>query len=158
LVEKCVSVGADAVILDLEDSVAETEKVATRSLVVAALGKPRPCKGYVRVNGLATQWCYGDVVSAVAKGVDGIVLPKVESAQDLATVNWLVRSLERDAGLPPGRIDILPIIETAAGFANLSAIARAGARGGTTHLTFGAADLTHDLSMEWTDHETELES
>ena len=85
-VEKCLTVGADAVILDLEDAVATAEKVATRAVVVQALAAPRRCRGYVRVNSLVTQWSHGDFVAVVAKGVDGIVLPKVESAADLQTV------------------------------------------------------------------------
>ena len=75
-VEKALSLQVDAVILDLEDAVANTEKAATRELVVAALSAPRRCLGYVRVNALGTEWAYGDLVAVVRSGVDGIVLPK----------------------------------------------------------------------------------
>ena len=89
-VEKCLTLGADAVILDLEDAVAEAEKVATRAVVVQALSRPRRSLGYVRVNALGTPWALGDFLAVVAAGVDGIVLPKVESASDLRTGEWLV--------------------------------------------------------------------
>jgi citrate lyase subunit beta / citryl-CoA lyase len=163
-VEKAFTVGADAVILDLEDAVAIGEKVATRKTVIEALSRPRSCKGYVRVNAIGTQWCLGDVLEIVRPGVDGIVLPKVESAADLRTIDWLVTNLERERGLTPGGIDLMPIIETAAGFSRLDRIF--GARslkdyGGpwrVKRMTFGAADFTHDVSMTWTPGEEELSS
>src|SRR5471032_1569458 len=106
-VEKALALDADAVILDLEDAVAVAEKVATRKTVVEALSKPRTCKGYVRVNAIGTQWCLGDVTEVVRPGIDGIVLPKVESAADLRTIDWLITNLERERGLPHGGIDLL---------------------------------------------------
>lgn len=161
-VEKALTLGADAVILDLEDAVAQSEKAATRKTVVEALARPRSCKGYVRVNGIGTQWCLGDLLAVVQPGVDGIVLPKVESAADLRTVDWLITNLERERGLPPGGIDLLPIIETAAGFSRLDRIL--GARSlqdypgpwRVKRLTFGAADFTADVGMTWTPGEEEL--
>ncbi|MCB1549264.1 MAG: hypothetical protein KDJ41_15735, partial [Hyphomicrobiaceae bacterium] len=84
--EKALSLDADAVILDLEDACAISEKVATRPVVVAALQKPRRGLGYVRVNAPSTEYCYGDVVAMVQAGVDGIVLPKVETAGELQTI------------------------------------------------------------------------
>ena len=161
-VEKALSLGADAVILDLEDAVAVAEKVATRKAVVEALSRPRSSKGYIRVNAIGTQWCLGDVMEVVRAGVDGIVLPKVESAADLRTIDWLITNLERERGLPPGGIDLMPIIETAAGFSRLDRIF--GARslkdyGGpwrVKRMTFGAADFTNDAGMTWTAGEEEL--
>lgn len=153
-VEKCLTLGADAVILDLEDAVAEAEKVATRAVVVQALSRPRRSLGYVRVNALGTPWALGDFLAVVAAGVDGIVLPKVESASDLRTGEWLVDSLERDRGLPRDSIDLIPIIETAAGFANMASIAAAARR--TRRLAFGAGDFTLDIGLSWSADETEL--
>ena len=153
-VEKCLTVGADAVILDLEDAVANAEKEATRAIVVAALARPRRCQGYVRVNSLGTPWAHGDFLAVVAPGVDGIVLPKVESASDLQTGEWLVQALERERGLPQGRIDLVPIIETAAGFSNIASIARAARR--TRRLAFGAGDFTLDIGLTWSADEVEL--
>ena len=163
-VEKALTLGADAVILDLEDAVAVAQKEATRKVVVEALSRPRDCKGYIRVNAIGTQWCLGDVLEVVRPGVDGIVLPKVESAADLRTIDWLITNLERERGLPPGGIDLMPIIETAAGFSRLDRIF--GARslkdyGGpwrVKRMTFGAADFTGDVGMTWTAGEEELHS
>jgi citrate lyase subunit beta / citryl-CoA lyase len=153
-VEKALTLGADAVILDLEDAVANAEKAATRAIVIEALGRPRRCQGYVRVNSLGTQWSHGDFFAVVAPGVDGIILPKVESASDLQTGEWLLGALERERGLVEGSIDLIPIIETAAGFSNLKDIARAARR--TKRLSFGAGDFTLDVGLTWTRDEGEL--
>jgi citrate lyase subunit beta/citryl-CoA lyase len=112
-VANALSLNADAVILDLEDAVATAEKRAARGAVVAALAVPRQPLLYVRVNAADTEFCYGDLVAIVRPGLDGIVLPKVESATALATIDWLLAQLEREQGLAPRAIDLIPIIETA---------------------------------------------
>ncbi len=154
-VAKVFECGADNVILDLEDAVAKAEKVATRALVVEALQRPRRCGGYVRVNGFATEFCYGDAVAVIGPGLDGIVLPMVEGREQIMAFDWLVGSLERERGLAPGGIDIVPIIETGKGLANARAIAAAGTR--VKRMAFGAGDYTLDMNMEWTRGESELE-
>lgn len=163
-VEKALSLGADAVILDLEDAVAVGEKASTRTAVVKALDGPRTCKAYIRINAIGTEWCLGDLMEVVRPGLDGIVLPKVESAADLRTIDWLVTNLERERGLPPGGIDLMPIIETAAGFSRLDRIFGARSlkdyRGPwrVRRMAFGAADFTNDVGMAWTPGEDELTS
>lgn len=153
-VEKVFDCGADAVILDLEDAVAKSEKVATRSVIVEAMQRPRSNLGYVRVNGHHTEFCYGDLVAVVGPGVDGIVLPMAESAAQLQAVDWLIENLERERGLEPGRIDLIPIIETGKGVAALDEIAGSGTR--VRRMAFGAADFALDMGFEWTAEEAEL--
>ncbi len=153
-VEKVFDTGTDVVILDLEDAVAISEKVATRSVVVEALQRPRKCRGYVRVNALDTEFTFGDVEAVVAQGIDGIVLPKVERPADLQMVDWMMTSLERQRGLPEGGIDLMPIIETGKGVANVREICGAGGR--LKRVAFGAGDYTRDMAIEWTMHEGEL--
>ena len=153
-VEKALCLKADAVILDLEDAVAIAEKVATRAVVVDALQSERSGLGYVRVNAYDTDFCFGDLLVVVAKGVDGIVLPKVETSSQLRSVDWVVSQLEREKRLPAGGIDIIPIIETGKGVANVHDIASAGTR--VKRLSFGAGDYTKDMAMRWTRHEGEL--
>lgn len=154
-VAKVFGCGADHVILDLEDAVARAEKVATRALVVEALQQPRTCGAYVRVNAYHTEFCYGDAVAVVGRGLDGIILPMVESREQIMGFDWLVAALERERGLPPGGIDIVPIIETGKGIAQARAIAAAGTR--VKRMAFGAGDYTLDMNMEWTQAESELE-
>lgn len=153
-VEKALSLDADAVILDLEDAVAVAEKAATRGLVAAALERPRRGLLYVRVNALDTSFCYGDLVAIVQPGLDGIILPKVETAAGLATIDWLLAQLEQDRGLPQNSIDLIPIIETARGVQQINAILAAGTR--VRRVAFGAGDFTLDVAMTWSRNETEL--
>lgn len=153
-VEKALSLEADAVILDLEDACPVAEKVATREVVVAACQQSRTGLAYIRVNATTTEWGYADLVAVVRKGVDGIMLPKVETADELRAADWVIANLEKERGLTPGAIDLLPIIETAKGITNLRAIATAGTR--TRRISFGAGDFTLDVAMAWTRNEAEL--
>lgn len=152
--EKALGMAVDAVILDLEDAVANSEKPAARQAVLTAATRPRHGRLYVRVNSMHTEWGYADIVAMVAPGIDGIVLPKLESADEIKAVDWLVGALERQSGLPPGRIDLMPIVETAAGFMRIDAIACAGTR--VKRLAFGAGDFTLDLDITWSRDELEL--
>jgi citrate lyase subunit beta/citryl-CoA lyase len=153
-VEKALSLDADAVILDLEDAVATAEKRATRDAVIAALTRPRRALLYVRVNAVDTEFCYGDFAAIVRPGLDGVILPKVESAAGLATADWLLAQLEREQGLMPRAIDLVPIIETARGLNQIDAILAAGAR--VKRVAFGAGDFTLDVNMAWSRGEAEL--
>jgi citrate lyase subunit beta / citryl-CoA lyase len=153
-VEKALTLDADAVILDLEDAVAIAEKPATRGAVVAAYTQPRIGLLYVRVNAADTEFCHGDFNAIVRAGLDGIILPKVESAATLQTIDWLLTNLERERGLTVGGIDLVPIIETARGLRDIDAILGAGTR--VKHCAFGAGDFTLDVNMIWSLAESEL--
>lgn len=153
-VEKALSLPADGVILDLEDAVAVSEKPATRAQVVQALAAPRHGKLFIRVNGLTTDWCHGDLTTVIRAGLDGIIQPKVEHPHDLYIADWMITNLEREHGLPTGSIDLIPIIETALGISNLASICRSGTR--TRRIAFGAGDFTLDMGMAWTRSEAEL--
>ena len=161
-VEKALTLEADAVILDLEDSVAASDKVASRKQVVEALGKSRRCLAYVRVNAPSTPYCYGDLVETVQKGLDGIVVPKIESAADLHAIDWLVAALERERGIPEGSLDVMPQIETAAGMQRVDRVLQARslrsykAPWRVKRICFGAADYGHELGLSPTLDEPEL--
>ncbi len=154
-VGKALTLDADVVVLDLEDAVAVAEKLATREKVVAAFQAPRRVLGYIRINAFDTPFCFDDLQAVVRPGVDGIVLPKVESAAQLVAVDWMIASLERARGLAAGGIDLMPIIETGRGVAVLRDLAGACAR--VRRLSFGAGDYTLDMGMRWTFEERELD-
>lgn len=162
-IEKAFTLGADAVILDLEDSVPAADKVATRAPVSQALANPRNCRGYVRVNAMGTPYCYGDLVATVGKGVDGVVLPKVESAADLHSIDWLLANLERDKGLQVGALDLIPIVETATGLSRIERTLQArtlkpySGVWRVRRVAFGAADFSQDLDLSPDYDEPELE-
>jgi citrate lyase subunit beta/citryl-CoA lyase len=161
-VEKALTLDADAVILDLEDSVGASDKAATRAPVAQALGRPRRGRAYVRVNAPASAFCYRDLVETVRAGLDGIVVPKIESAADLHAVDWLLASLEREQGMAEGSVDLMPIIETASGVQRIDRILQARSlrpyRGAwrVKRVAFGAADYANDLGLSPTLDESEL--
>lgn len=153
--EKVFLVGADVAVLDLEDAVAVAEKEAARGSVLGALRQRRDCKAYVRVNAFDTRWCYGDLDTVVIKGLDGIVVPKAESAQQLQAIATRISELEQKRGLTVGAIDLMAIIESARGVLRAEEIAAATPR--LSRLAFGGADYTNDLNLEWTPEERELD-
>jgi len=152
-VEKAFTVGADAVILDLEDAVAIAEKAAARKAVAAALAQPRRCRGYARVNAPSTPYCYADLVAVIGQGADGVVLPKVESAADLHAIDWLIANLERQHGVEVGSTDLIPIIETAVGMQRIDRVVQARGlrpyegRWRVRRLAFGAADYAAEVGI-----------
>jgi len=152
--EKAFTLGADAVILDLEDACAVSEKIPSRSKVVEAMQLPRTCLGYVRVNPMSTIYAFGDLQETIQPGLDGVVLPKVETAAEAQTADWLITQLERERGMALGSIDLMPIIETALGLANLASILATTTR--IKRVAFGAGDFTLDLGLRWSRSEAEL--
>jgi citrate lyase subunit beta / citryl-CoA lyase len=147
--EKAFQVGADGVILDLEDAVPAAEKVQTRPAVRESV-LARPADGgwlFVRINGLDTDLALADLETVVVAGLDGVMLPKTESATDVRIVDWLLAQFEREAGLDVGRIEIYPILETATGLLAAREIGAASTR--VKRLGFGVADFTLDTGMEW---------
>lgn len=137
---KGLGTGADALILDLEDAVAESAKPAARGLVAEALKGPRPSQLWVRINPLSTAHAEADLDAVVAAGPDGIVIPKPDSAADLAALDALLTPREAKAGLPPGRIRVMPVAtETPASVFGLGSYSAATLR--LAALTWGAEDL-----------------
>jgi citrate lyase subunit beta / citryl-CoA lyase len=161
-VEKALTLDADAVILDLEDSVAPSDKASSRRHVVEAIGRPRRGLLYVRVNAPSTPYCYRDLAETVQKGLDGVVVPKIESAADLHAIDWLMAALERERGIAEGSLDLMPQIETAAGVHRVDRILQARNlrpyRGPwrVKRACFGAADYANDLGLSPTLEEPEL--
>ena len=147
--EKTLEVPCDAVILDLEDAVAESEKTTARAMAGEWLRKPRGERfAFVRVNALGTVWSFDDIATVVGEGLDGIVLPKVESARDLQIADYLVGAAERARGLTSGSVEIMPIVETAKGAQNLREIASTSER--VKRISFGSGDYTNDTGTAWT--------
>jgi len=132
--------GADALIIDLEDAVAESAKPAARGLAAEALKGPRPAELWVRINPLTTAHAAADLKAVVHAAPDGIVIPKPDSAADLARLDGLIGALEAEAGLPPGRIRVMPVAtETPASVFSLGSYTAATPR--LAALTWGAEDL-----------------
>ncbi|HJV63064.1 MAG TPA: CoA ester lyase, partial [Albitalea sp.] len=130
--DKACAAGADVVIVDLEDAVAPTDKPAARAAVADWLQARRPVA--LRINGADTAWFDDDLALCRHPAVTAVVLPKAEQADDLRRV----------AAAAP-QAALLPLIETARGFANLSALAGASS---VQRLVFGSVDFQLDLGIE----------
>src|SRR5205085_8063378 len=109
---------------------------------------------YVRVNAAETEFCCGDLMAVVRTGLDGIILPKVETPATLTTIDWVLLQLERQFGLQERSIDLIPIIETARGLTHLEAVLTTDTR--VKRIAFGAGDFTLDVNMQWRRDEAEL--
>ena len=129
---KALTSGADTVIVDLEDAVAEADKAQARQYVAdgASAFDASTTRVLVRINGFGTPWFDDDLALLTARGIDGVVLPKAESAEALLNV-------ARVSGKP-----ILPIVESALGVWQVLEVARAP---GVERLVFGSVDFELDL-------------
>jgi len=156
MIAKARGIGADAIILDLEDAVAPEEKDRARRTVAAALaeGFPEPLVVFVRVNSLESGLLDLDLSLAVCPRVDAICLPKCETPAAVQAVDARLRVAEDRCGLPRGRVQLLPMIESARGVLSAAAIARASGR--ICAVAFGAEDFTADARMTRTRHGTEV--
>ena len=150
--EKAAKSAADAVFLDLEDSVAPDDKERARKNVIEALNDIDWADKTiaVRINGLDTHYMYRDVVDVMEKAgrrLDLIMIPKVGTASDVYAVDMLVTQIETALGNEK-RIGFSLLIETALGMANVEAIAGASRRNEV--LNFGPADYAASIGARTT--------
>jgi citrate lyase subunit beta/citryl-CoA lyase len=148
---KALGCGADALILDLEDSIAPERKQAARDGAAAFLAQALPQPGrprlIVRVNGLATGLTDADLDAMVAARPDAVMLPKAEGGASVVHVDAKLCAREALAGLDEGTIEIFPIAtETAASLFVAGTYRDASPR--LLALTWGAEDLAADLGAE----------
>lgn len=145
--QKSVDSNADALILDLEDSVAESRRPLARAMAaeqLAATKAARRWKGFVRINPLSSPDALPDLAAVVGDGLDGIVLPKADGAADVLRLSHYLDVLEVRAGLAPQSIKLVVVAtETAAGMLNLASYAARLPR--LVGLTWGAEDLSAAL-------------
>ena len=134
---KACAAGADAVIIDLEDAVSPADKDAARSAVAAWLSPAQPV--VLRINSVDTQWFSEDLALCGLPGVAAITLPKTEHVEQIRMV----------AAAAPG-IAVLPLIETAQGFAHAQSVAQTRP---VQRLIFGSIDFQLDMRIEGDDLE-----
>ncbi|MDT7581278.1 MAG: citrate lyase subunit beta / citryl-CoA lyase [Pseudonocardiales bacterium] len=151
MLAKARSLPADQVFLDLEDAVAPGAKEDARKNIVSAFnegdwsGKTRT----VRVNDLTTKWTYRDVIEVVegaGANLDCIMLPKVQTAEQVHWLDMLLLQIEKVMGYEEGRIGIEAQIENALGLTNVKEIAFASDRVET--IIFGPADFMASINMK----------
>lgn len=154
---KLGSFGADAVVMDLEDAVAVSEKEAARVAVRTALEEFEAGGSavFVRVNSPRTGSMEGDLESVVCERLDGVLVPKVEAPEELSEVDRLLGEHEAAKGLPLGGIVVLPLVETALGVVRCEEIALSAPARVVT-LVFGLGDFTVDMCVDLSSDGIEL--
>ena len=158
---KALAGGADAVILDLEDSVPLATKAEARTLVAktidgAAANPSRPGI-YVRVNAASTGLLADDLEAVVRPGLDAVLLSKAENIEDVRQTAGSLDRLEKARGVKAGAVEIILQIENALGVYNCFNLIKASPRVAAT--CFGSArdgDLQTDLGCSWSIEGTEL--
>jgi len=138
--------GADCLIFDLEDAVAEERKFDARILVRVALEcgvMLGTSELIVRVNPLSGLYGADDLAEIVRARPQAIILPKCESAADVEAADRAIGALEEAAGMPRGFVRLMPLVETAAGVLRAAAIAAASPR--NVALCFGREDFSRDI-------------
>jgi citrate lyase subunit beta/citryl-CoA lyase len=135
----------------LEDSVPANEKDAARKTIAGALAKRQDYQKpvYVRTNSPESGLIDADVKAVVQKGIDGLVIPKVNDASEVIEIAKAVSALEKERGT--GRIALIPSIETAKGVVNTYAMSSADDR--VNAVVFGVFDFLHDMCMDYDEHD-----
>ncbi|HEX6000573.1 MAG TPA: CoA ester lyase [Hyphomicrobiaceae bacterium] len=142
---KGLATGADALILDLEDSVSPGRKAAARTLAAQYVAEALPKAGrprlYVRINALETGLWLDDIAAVIGARPDGIILPKPRSGDDVHRLSLALRHEEEHASVPVGSIRIIAIAtETPASLFHLHTYSDSSSR--LEALTWGAEDLS----------------
>jgi citrate lyase subunit beta/citryl-CoA lyase len=142
---KADGIGADALILDLEDSVAPGRKAFARGAVRELLARgPRNWSFLVRVNPLGTGLTLEDLAAIVRPGLDGILIPKVNGMEDVDLISHYVDVLEVASGVTPGHVKLLVVAtETPAAMIGFSGYSRRSSR--LVAMTWGGEDLSAAL-------------
>lgn len=150
------TLGADSIILDLEDAVSLDEKDAARILVRDALkySRAKTCETIIRINPIDSLYWKADLEEIVPLCPDAIMPTKVSGASDVQTVSEYIGELEKKHGMEVGTIRLLPLIETALGVEKAYDIASSDPR--VLGLFLGGEDLTADLHCKRTKEGTEI--
>jgi citrate lyase subunit beta/citryl-CoA lyase len=141
----------DAVMLDIEDGVAPSEKDAARREIAAALERVSqnaaahtPAR-YVRINAIGSERMYADLASVIRPGIDGLVLPKVDSPDQVEEVEAVLDHSEPEHGIERRKVQLLIAIESPRGLFRAQEIAAASAR--VIGLIFGAEDFGKEMGL-----------
>jgi citrate lyase subunit beta/citryl-CoA lyase len=148
---KALDTGADKIIIDLEDAVPPSGKASAREDAVRFLKSNAGPRIIVRINAVGTPYFQADIDRIVAAAPVGLLVPKVESPQDLVSLNQALLQAERAASLEIGCIHVVALIETARAVDAISEIVRTRTEPHRLHtVAFGAADYSADIGIEMT--------
>lgn len=137
---------ADAIIFDLEDSVQpDSNKILARSVLVENSKKEefKKFQKFVRLNEIETAFFLQDVLQVTHGDIDGFLLSKTNTKEDIQYLDNLLTSIEKERGYQPGKFSIIPILESALSIVNINEIAVASKR--LIALGFGSEDYVSDI-------------
>lgn len=156
LLSKALTLDVDAIILDLEDSVAPQMKNEARAQVVGALGEGdfQERERVVRVNSLKTEFGHDDLIGLMKSQVETFLIPKVERPEDIKDVDIILSQAEERGDTVQGKIGLMALIETPLGILNVDQIALRSPR--LTGLLFGAGDFVRETTGQITVDRKEL--
>lgn len=155
-IEKATTLGVDSICMDMEDGVAANKKAEARSVIAQAMkeldfGKSERC---IRINSIGSGLEKRDLVAALATHPDSIVVPKIETAEQIKWVSGHIESYELSSNLNIGAIRLLIGVETAKGILNLKEIAESDKR--LEAIIFGAEDYAASIGATRTKEGTEV--
>lgn len=148
-IDKSKSLNADIICLDLEDSIPDSDKESARQMITEVLKTRSEFRSevYVRINSFASGMVQEDLKAVVQKGIDGIVIPKVDDSGEVGELAKLITELERKHEIKNGTVEMMPSIESAKGVVNAYKIASASPR--VSALVFGVFDFLFDMSLDY---------
>lgn len=148
MIDKALGLNTDAIMLDIEDGVAPNEKDTARKLIGEALGRERlphsPIR-FVRINAIGHAHMSADLEAVLRPGLEGLVLPKVETVEEVRKVEGVLGRREPQLKIKQGSIKLLIAIESPKGLLNAPAIAGCSSR--VIGLMFGAEDFGRELGL-----------
>jgi citrate lyase subunit beta/citryl-CoA lyase len=148
MIDKALGLSADAIMLDIEDGVAPNEKDAARNNIGESLGRaksPGSPARFVRINAIGHARMDADLAAVVRPGLEGIVCPKVDTIEEVRTVDAILNDKEPKNRLAKGSVKLLIAIESPRGLLNAHAIAAASPR--VAGLLFGAEDFGREIGL-----------
>ena len=155
-IEKATTLGVDCICMDMEDGVAVTRKTEARAVIAQAMkelifGESERC---IRINSIGSGLEAFDLAAALAADPDTIVVPKIESAEQVKWVSKHMERYERSSNQDVGSVRLLVGVETAKGILNLKEIAEADKR--LEAMIFGAEDYAASIGARRTKEATEV--
>ena len=155
-IEKATTLGVDSICMDMEDGVAANKKAEARAVIALAMkelefGSSERC---IRINSIGSGIEKRDLVAALATNPDAVVVPKIETAEQVKWVSEHIESYELSGNLSIGAIRLLVGVETAKGILNLKEIAESDKR--LEAIIFGAEDYAASVGATRTKEATEV--
>jgi citrate lyase subunit beta / citryl-CoA lyase len=148
MIDKALGLNTDAIMLDIEDGVAPNEKDAARKNIAGSLGRekaPGSPARYVRINAIGHARMDADLEAVVRPGLEGLVCPKVDTADEVRKVDAILNDREPKAKMEKGDVKLLIAIESPKGLLNAPAIAAASPR--IVGIIFGAEDFGREIGL-----------